>query len=271
MDIKDDYFESIGVRLLHGDCLDLMGGIQDKSIDMILCDLPYGVLNRSNPSAKWDCVIDFDRLWEQYKRITKPNAAIVLFAQGMFTAQLMMSNPKWWRYNLVWKKGNRVSGFLNANRQPMRNHEDICVFASGQTIYNPQYSIGNKCHSTGKAGNAIGLNAKNRNYGNFKQTPTVFTNKKYPLSVLDFEKEHSKQWHQTQKPISLLSYLIRTYTNEGDLVLDNTAGSMSTAIAAIGTNRKCICIEKDDNYFAIGQKRVDEKLKETINPQLKIF
>jgi site-specific DNA-methyltransferase (adenine-specific) len=269
MNNKDDYFESIGVRLLHGDCLDLMGGIQDKSIDMILCDLPYGVLNRSNPSAKWDCVIDFDRLWEQYKRITKPNAAIVLFAQGMFTAQLMMSNPKWWRYNLVWDKC-RTTGFLNANRMPLRSHEDIIVFYNEMPLYNPQMI---KCepyqrsHSRGNGKHKI----TQRCYGDFKEADFVMSDYKFPKSIVAIPKGHALQYHPTEKPVALLEYLIRTDTNEGDLVLDNTAGSMSTAIAAIGTNRKCICIEKDDNYFAIGQKRVDEKLKETINQQLKIF
>src|SRR5574344_2348179 len=124
--------------ILNGDCLEVMREIPDKSVSLVLCDLPYGVLNRNNPNSKWDSIIPFEPLWKQYMRITKPNAAIVLFAQGMFTAKLMMSNPGWWRYNLVWKKGNRVSGFLNANRQPLRQHEDICVFSSGQTIYNPQ-------------------------------------------------------------------------------------------------------------------------------------
>ena len=129
--------ESKNIQLLHGDCLELMKTIPDESVDMVLCDLPYGVLNKSNPSAKWDSIISFEPLWEQYKRITKPNAAIVLFSQGMFTARLMMSNPTWWRYNLVWDKVLK-NGFLNANRQPLRQHEDICVFSSGQTTYKPQ-------------------------------------------------------------------------------------------------------------------------------------
>ena len=241
--------------ILNGDCLEVMREIPDKSVSLVLCDLPYGVLNRNNPNSKWDSIIPFEPLWEQYRRITKPNAAIVLFAQGMFTAKLMMSNPDWWRYNLVWKKGNRVSGFLNANRQPMRNHEDICVFSSGQTIYNPQFSLGAKCHSRGKAGNASGKSALNRNYGSFNQTPTILTNKKYPLSVLDFDKEHGKQWHQTQKPISLLSYLIRTYSNQFDTVLDNTCGSGSTCVAAVLTGRKYIGIERDANYYKIACER----------------
>ena len=248
--------------ILNGDCLEVMREIPDKSVSLVLCDLPYGVLNRNNPNSKWDSIIPFEPLWEQYRRITKSNAAIVLFAQGMFTAKLMMSNPDWWRYNLVWKKGNRVSGFLNANRQPMRNHEDICIFSSGQTIYNPQFSLGAKSHSRGKAGNASEKSALNRNYGSFKQTPTIFTNKKYPLSVLDFDKEHGKQLHQTQKPISLLTYLIRTYSNTGDLVLDNTCGSGSTCVAAVLTGRKYIGIERDANYFNIACDRIEEATRE---------
>lgn len=244
--------------ILNADCLEVMREIPDKSVSLVLCDLPYGVLNRNNPNSKWDSIIPFEPLWEQYRRITKPNAAIVLFAQGMFTAKLMMSNPGWWRYNLVWKKGNRVSGFLNANRQPMRNHEDICVFSSGQTIYNPQYTLGSVNHSRGNAGNAIKKLTKNRNYGSFKQTPTIFTNKKYPLSVLDFDKEHGKQWHQTQKPISLLTYLIRTYSNLGDTVLDNTCGSGSTCVASVLTGRKYIGIERDANYYKIACERIKQ-------------
>ena len=244
--------------ILNGDCLEVMRDIPDKSIDLVLCDLPYGVLNRNNPNSKWDSIIPFEPLWEQYKRITKPKAAIVLFAQGMFTAKLMMSNIDWWRYNLVWKKGNRVSGFLNANRQPIRNHEDICIFSSGQTIYNPQYTLGSVNHARRKAGNASEKYGKNRNYGSFKQTPTILTNKKYPLSVLDFDKEHGKQWHQTQKPISLLYYLIRTYSNSGDLVLDNTCGSGSTCVAAVLTGRKYIGIERDEEYYKIACDRVKQ-------------
>ena len=239
--------------ILNGDCLEVMREIPEKSVSLVLCDLPYGVLNRNNPNSKWDSIIPFEPLWEQYRRITKPNAAIVLFAQGMFTAKLMMSNPDWWRYNLVWKKGNRVSGFLNANRQPMRNHEDICIFSSGQTIYNPQFSICKKNHHRGASSPKT-----QRCYGKFEKMPTTLTNKKYPISVLDFEKEHGKQWHQTQKPISLLSYLIRTYSNQFDTVLDNTCGSGSTCVASVLTGRKYIGIERDANYYKIACERIKQ-------------
>lgn len=154
------------MKLWHGDCLDLMKDIPDKSVDAIICDLPYGVLNRGNKNAKWDKMLPLDKLWVQYCRLIKDNGAIVLFAQGMFTAQLMRSNPKMWRYNLIWQKGGRCSGFLNAKRQPLREHEDICVFYKKQPTYNPQMV---KClphqrnHSRGK----MEKEQTNRCYGKF--------------------------------------------------------------------------------------------------------
>ena len=240
-------------KVLHGDCLELMKDIPDGSIDMILCDLPYGVLNKSNPSAKWDSIIPFDKLWEQYERIIKDSGAILLTAQGMFTAELMLSNKVLWRYNLIWKKGNRISGFLNSKRQPLRNHEDILVFSKRQTVYNPQMTIGEKNHKKG------GGNHKNtqRCYGKLIDTPTILTNEKYPISILDFDREHPPV-HPTQKPVALFEYLIKTYTNEGDLVLDNCAGSFTTAIAALNTKRNYICMEKEQKYFEIGEKRITD-------------
>ena len=193
-----------------GDCLDIMPSIPDKSIDAIICDPPYSVLNKSNASAKWDSIIPFEPMWAQLERIIKDNGAIVLFGQGMFTARLMMSNPKLWRYNLVWKKGNRTSGFLNANRMPLRNHEDICVFYKKLPTYNPQMEWGEKSH-TRNASSAT----TNRCYGSFKAHGSVITNYKYPKSVINFERDYDKILHPTQKPINLMSWLIRTYTNAG--------------------------------------------------------
>ena len=283
----------------QGDCLELMKDIPTGSIDMILCDLPYGVLNKSNLNAKWDSVIPLkkhivindkvvyedeyiltelknsnksycylrdefntkakDGLWEQYKRIIKDNGAIVLFASGMFTSDIMHSNKKWWRYNLIWKKGNRPTGFLNANRQPLRIHEDICVFSKLQTTYNPQMTIGNKCHSRGKAGNAIDRQGRNGCYGEFNQTPTIITNEKYPISIIDFNKEYPQKYHSTQKPIALCEHLIKTYTNEGETILDNCMGSGSTIVAAIKTNRNYIGFERDENCFKIAEKRIADE------------
>lgn len=233
-----------------------MKEIPDKSIDMVLCDLPYGVLNKSNKSAKWDSQIPFELLWEEYKRIIRDNGAIVLFAQGMFTAKLILSNPKMWKYNLVWKKGGRCSEFLNAKRQPLRNHEDIVVFAKKQTIYNPQMR---KCephqrnHSRGKLINK----GTNRCYGEFKDLPTVVSDEKYPLSVLDFQQDFPPI-HPTQKPIALCEYLIRTYTDEGMVVLDNCMGSGTTCVAAINLNRRYIGFEIETDYFNIAKQRIDK-------------
>jgi len=240
-------------EILLGDCLELMKDIPNGSIDAIICDLPYGVLNKGNVNAKWDSVIPFEPLWEQYERIIKDNGAIILFGQGMFSAELMISNKKLWRYNLIWKKGNRISGFLNSKRQPLRNHEDILVFSKRQTVYNPQMTIGEKNHKKG------GGNHKNtqRCYGKLIDTPTILTNEKYPISILDFDREHPPI-HPTQKPVTLLEYLIKTYTNEGELVLDNAAGSGTTAIACLNTNRQFIVMEKEQKYYDIILKRVED-------------
>lgn len=238
------------MKLLRGDCLNLMKDIKDKSVDMILCDLPYGVL-KSNPATKWDCVIPFDKLWEHYERIIKDKGAIVLFGQGMFSAELMLSNKKMWRYNLIWKKGNRTTGFLNCNRQPLRNHEDIIVFSKKQVNYNPQMVIGDKSHKRG-----FGIPTNNV-YGKYKMNETVITNEKYPISILNFTKGHKEFFHPTEKPFKLCEYLIKTYTKEGDLVLDNCMGSGSTGVACVNTNRDFIGMELDEKYFKVAQGRIE--------------
>lgn len=253
------------IDLLKGDCLELMKNIPDKSMDMILCDLPYGVLNKKNPNAKWDCVIPFVDLWQEYERIIKDNGVIVLFASGMFTADLMQSNRKLWKYNLVWKKGNRPTGFLNAKKQPLRICEDICVFYKKQPTYNPQFTIGEKCHSRGGAGNGKEKQGRNGCYGEFQSTPVVKTNEKYPLSIIDIAKEHPQTFHPTQKPVALLEYLIKTYTNENDTVLDNCMGSGSTGVACVNTNRNFIGIELDENYYNIACERISKAERTTNN------
>ena len=257
------------ITLIHGDCLIEMQKIPDKSIDMILCDLPYEVLHKNNPNTQWDKKIPFEPLWEQYKRIIKDNGAIVLFAQGMFTAELMMSNTKMWRCNLVWDK-QRVTGFLNANRMPLRCHEDICVFYKSLPTYNPQFEIGLPNHSRGtgvhkNTNNCYGkYNAEYKggtyNNKNLKRVPkTTEDNNKFPKSIISIKKEHeSTTLHPTQKPIALLEYLINTYSNEGDTILDNTMGSGSTMVACWNTKRNGIGIELNDKYFAIAEKRVKE-------------
>lgn len=244
------------IELYHGDCLAEMQKIADKSVDMILCDLPYEVLNKGNKSAQWDRIIPFEPLWEQYCRIIKDNGAIVLFAQGMFTAQLMMSNPKMWRYNLVWDKC-RATGFLNANRMPLRYHEDICVFYKSLPTYNPQMEDLNgreRNHPQGHGNH----NEKNQCYGNVKRINPTYEDKKHPRSIIKIKAIHCSegQSHPTQKPVALLEYLIKTYTNEDDTVLDNTMGSGSTGVACVNTCRNFIGIELNDEYFNIASERI---------------
>lgn len=263
------------IKLIHGDCLVEMQNIPDKSIDMILCDLPYEVLHKNNPHAQWDRKIPFDKLWEQYNRIIKDNGAIVLFAQGMFTAELMMSNHKLWRYNLIWDKC-RVTGFLNANRMPMRCHEDICVFYKKLPTYNPQYFKGEPNHpqgngkhkQTNRCYGKYGNDYKGRTYESVPRVEsTVPEGMKLPRSIVPIKKEHeSTVLHPTQKPVALLEYLIKTYSNENETILDNTMGSGSTGIACVNTKRNFIGIELNDEYFTIAEKRIKESQQ-----QLKIF
>lgn len=257
-------------RLFLGDCFKYMDQIKDSSVDMILCDLPYGTLNKSNPNAKWDRPLPMESLWPQWERVCKENAAIVLFGQGMFTADLMKSNPALWRYNLIWKKGNRPTGFLDANRKPLRLHEDIIVFYRRQPTYNPQFTYGAEAHSRGNAGNGIGKTAKNGCYGGFAVTPTKRTHEKYPVSVIDIPKEHPQQFHTTQKPVALLEWLIRTYTNAGETVLDNCMGSGSTGVAAANTGRNFIGIEINAPYFATATRRISEAMELTDAEQTRI-
>ena len=229
---------------------------------MILCDLPYEVLNKGNKHAQWDRLIPFNKLWEQYNRIIKDNGAIVLFAQGMFTAQLMMSNPKMWRYNLVWDKVLK-NGFLNVNKMPLRRHEDICVFYKYLPQYNPQME---KCEPH-KRNHSRGNNVqqmKNSCYGQFVATPTHITDEKFPTSIISIPKEHKVGhfFHPTQKPIALLEWLIKTYSNEGDTILDNCMGSGSTGVACINTKRDFIGIELNEEYFKIAKKRINAAIAE---------
>jgi site-specific DNA-methyltransferase (adenine-specific) len=235
-----------------GDCLVLMEDIPDHSFDMILCDLPYGQTARN----KWDTVIPFDKLWAHYNRIAKENAAVVLFANGMFTADLMNSNRDNWKYNLVWDKV-LISGFLNANKMPLRSHEDICVFYKKQPTYNPQKIKGEKSHSTGK-------NAKMNNTTDYGAHGRVDNGEelgdmKHPKSILIYSKPHSSTaQHPTQKSVELCEFLIKTFTNEGDLVLDNCMGIGTTGIACINTNRNFIGIELEEQYFNIAKEKLND-------------
>jgi site-specific DNA-methyltransferase (adenine-specific)/modification methylase len=230
-----------------GDCKEIMSTIPDNSVDMILTDLPYDVLNKNNPSVQWDKIIPIDKLWEHWLRICKENAPIVLFGQGMFTSLLMMSQPKLWRYNLIWNK-RRSTGFLNAKKMPLRSHEDILVFYRKQPTYNPQMTKalpGEETHSRGKV-----KDFTNRCYGKFNFAENKDLTMKFPKSIIDIPKEApTKLVHPTQKPVKLCAWLIKTFTNEGDTVLDNCMGIGSTGIACVQTNRNFIGVELCPEYF----------------------
>lgn len=253
LEIIQDKYERI--KLYNEDCLIAMNYINDKSVDMILCDLPYGVLNRSNKNVKWDKIIPFDKLWEQYLRIIKDNGAIVLFGSGMFTSDLMQSQRKYWRYNLIWDKVCKT-GFLNSKRMPLRQHEDICVFYKKSPTYNPQMTKG-KTHKR-TYGSMNGDSHTDNCYGKWKVIPTQITDEYFPSSIISINKDtfENNSYHPTQKPIRLLEWLIKTYTNEEELVLDNCMGGGSTGVACVNTNRKFIGIELDKNYFDTCKKRI---------------
>src|SRR5574344_2368494 len=210
-----------------------MKQIDNCSIDMIFCDLPYGVTAKN----KWDSIIPIMPLWEQYERIIKPNGAILLFGQDKFTAKMMLSNEKLHKYNIIWKKV-LPSGFLNANKMPLREHEDIMIFYKKPPTYNPQKVKGKPCHSKGVAvGNNNDEILNNQNYGDFKVVETI-GDMKHPTSIWEFSKPHpSIAIHPTQKPLDLCRYAIRTYTNENDLILDNCCGSGSIPLSAKLENR----------------------------------
>ena len=246
------------IKLILGDCLVKMKDIPDKSIDMILCDLPYGTT-----ACKWDTIIPFEPLWEQYKRIIKDNGAIVLTASQPFTTKLINSNIELFKYEWIWEK-SRTVGFLNAKNAPLKKHENVLVFSKGKTancnknnmIYNPQGLIEiNKVNKSVKqSDDTVVGNRPSRN----KDYIAKYTG--YPTSIIKFNNEN-KQIHPTQKPVKLFEYLIKTYTNEDEIVLDNCMGSGSTGVACVNTNRKFIGIELDKNYFQIAIKRINEAFK----------
>ena len=236
------------LELYNGDCLEIMKNIPDKSIDMILCDLPYGTT-----SNKWDSVIDLESLWGGYRRIIKDNGAIVLFAQTPFDKVLGNSNLKMLRYEWIWEK-HIATGFLNAKKMPMKAHENILVFYKKLPTYNPQFTEGKPY--TGKSGRP------SSNYGIHKDNfITINNGYRYPRDVVKFKHDKEKL-HPTQKPVKLLEYLIKTYTNENMLVLDNCMGSGSTGIACLNTNRRFIGIELDENYYNIAKQRIDNHIEQ---------
>ena len=230
------------IKLINGDCLVEMASIEDGSIDMILCDLPFQITK-----CHWDKLIPFEPLWAHYKRIIKPNGAIVLFGSQPFTSALVMSNPKMFRYDLKWIKESGT-GFYNANRMPLRAHEDILIFYKKLPAYNPQKSTGKPYIA--KRGSSSDVYA-----GKDLSITNNVTGDRHPLSWTKFKRD-SKKLHPTQKPVPLLEYLIKTYTNEGETVLDNCFGSCSTGVACLNTNRSFIGIEMDKTYFDIGSQRM---------------
>ena len=236
--ITREYIQNERVYLVNGDCLEVMLNIEKESIDLILCDLPYGITKN-----KWDVVISFEKLWEQYNRIIKKNGAIILFGSQPFTTMLISSNMKYFRYSLVWEK-NKFSDFLNAKRKPMKTNEDICIFYKKQPTYNIQYwySTPYERWNTQKAVD------KQSNYGSHKENVAKSEGERLPTTVLKFNRVERPS-HPTQKPTDLLEWLIKSYTNEGETVLDNCMGVGSTGIAAKKTNRNFIGIELDETYY----------------------
>jgi site-specific DNA-methyltransferase (adenine-specific) len=255
------------IQLLHGDCLELMKDIPDGSIDFICTDLPY-----QTTRLKWDCPIDLEFLFLEYERLIKPKGAIALFSNQPFTSKLIIAKPQLYRYSWIWLKPF-PTGFLNSNYRPMLSFEDIVIFSksgagAGSKENNMNYypqgliqinkkkknkkgSRGQHIHDTVNCGQNNILNSE-------KEYEQKYSG--YPNNVLEFDRD-SPQIFATQKPVGLVEYLIKTYSNEGDLILDSTSGSATTAIAAINTNRRCICMEKDEANFEVGKKRVDDHIK----------
>jgi site-specific DNA-methyltransferase (adenine-specific) len=235
-------------RVYKGDCLELMKDIGAGSVDMILCDLPYGTTQ-----SKWDIIIPFEPLWKQYKRIIKDKGAIVLTAAQPFTSALVMSNPSMFRYCMVWEKP-LATGFLNAKKMPLRAHEDICCFYKKLPVYNPQKTFGHQRKTATKH------NAESECYGKMLKNQKYDSTERYPRSVVKFKSDNQREKiHQNQKPVALFEYLIKTYTNEGDLVLDNCAGSGTTAIACLRTDRDYILMEQEQKYFDIIKQRIEKR------------
>lgn len=244
-------------KIYNEDCLEGMKRIPDGSVDAIICDLPYGTT-----ANKWDSIIPFDKLWEQYKRIIKKNGVIALFSQQPFTSELVMSNPSMFKYEWIWEK-EHGTGFLNANFAPMKIHENICVFSLGaaaptkkienRIVYNPQYTKGEPYIA--KAG------AVCQNYGKKFDYVTISDGKRFPTDILKFNRD-ADSFHPTQKPVDLLRYLIRTYSNEGDTILDNCMGSGTTAVACIREKRHFIGFELNKEYFDKACKRIDAERRQ---------
>lgn len=239
----------LGGHLYEGDCLEIMAQLPDDSVDMILCDLPYGTTQN-----KWDSIIPLEILWWHYKRIIKPKGVIALTSQGIFTARLTLSNENWFRYKFVWVK-SKPTNFLNARRQPLRQHEDICIFYGSQPNYQPVMSKGEPYDKGTRKAQYTG------SYGDFRPVQVKSDGERFPTDTLYCKTAESEAggqvWHPTQKPVALGRYLIRMFTGEGDVVLDNAFGSGSFLVAAALERRRFIGIEKNEEVHLFKEKRID--------------
>lgn len=246
-----DFMAAAGnVAIYQGDCLDLMRDLPDGSVDLVLADLPYGTTQN-----KWDSVIPLDRLWAEYHRVAKQSAAFVFTAANPFTAALIMSNLRDFRQTLVWEK-NVASNFLNANRQHLARHEDVVVFYRRQPTFNRQFSYGKPYTNI-----RTGRDDTGDNYGSIAvRTDTVNDGRRNPTTILRFDREVGL--HPTQKPVALMEYLVKTFSNPGDLVLDNTMGSGTTGVACVNTGRRFIGMEMSQEYFATAGRRLEEALRQ---------
>jgi site-specific DNA-methyltransferase (adenine-specific) len=231
--------------LVNADCFDVFPFIEDKSIDAIICDLPYGTTQN-----KWDSILPLNELWKEYKRILKDGGCIVLFGNQPFTSDLIYSNRDWFKYEIIWDKG-RASGHLNAKIMPLRKHDNILIFAKKKTTYNPQFTNGDAYTRTSKSETCRG------NYGKHEDSTIVNDGYRYPTTIFyePIGRQQNKT-HPTEKPIGLLEMLVKTYTNEGDTVLDNTMGSGTTNLACLKLNRKSIGIEKEKQYYDVAVRRL---------------
>lgn len=233
-----------------GDCLELMKDIPDASVNLVLCDLPYGTTD-----CKWDSIIPLEGLWKAYERVICPNGAVVLTSAQPFTSQLVLSNPDLFRYDLVWDKVNRNTGYGNAKKMPLRRHETILVFYKKLPTYNPQMGTGTP-YVAKRSGSKPDVYAN----GGLNPQDGVNLGERYPVSIVPIKADIKTEMglHPTQKPVALFEYLIKTYTNPGDLVLDNCAGSGTTAVACKQTGRRYLCIEKDREYWLKACERVNQ-------------
>ena len=240
--------ENKDYELWNGDCLELMNNIPDKSIDMILCDLPYGTTK-----CKWDIVIPLDKLWEQYNRIIKDKGAILLFGSEPFSSKLRISNLRMYKYDWIWKK-TKAQGFLNSKKMPLKDYENICVFYKRLPVYNPQGIIYGNFQNDRKSKYSKGedIYGKEKEFG-------ISHMSNFPKQIIEFSNPSGKgQLHPTQKPVDLLEYLIKTYTQDGEVILDNCMGSGSTGVAALNLHRKFVGMELNENYFNIAKERIEK-------------